>query len=552
VLNWASGDGVAGAEVTFSAEGATSVVSTDADGRFRFAPPREGRCTLALVTAADYLPFAPEWGHSPFDLVARAGTRVRDLTVYLTPAIDYTGVVLDPGEHPVAGAAVTLLGAGQGEQALHPIEDHFTTDDKGEFVFHAPDGALLEARHPAFAAARGRLDGAAQTSHRLTIHLRAREGAVELGAEKIAGRVIDATGAPVAGALVRATPKDDTDREALHPGAQALSDAAGRFTLEGLDPVHHGVVASHAGYAPATADDVRAGITDLVLDLHAGGALTGRVTAAGGGAPVPSFTISVTRRDGPVREVSVAVRSVVDPEGRFTVEDLDPGAYRVRASALTHAPSRPVDATVPDPPAASAPIEIALGRGGKLVGKVVDKAGGAPLDHARVSMESALDGSSAVPVVATALTSETGDFVLEGVPPGVRSVMVAAYGHNIRILSGLSFAEGDTIGPITVELGATADGEEPHIEVAGIGAALHAEGDGLTVDKVFPGGGALAAGLAPGDVILAVDGTPVASLGFDESIQHIRGPEGSTVVLKVRKANGAVVDVATLRRLIHA
>jgi C-terminal processing protease CtpA/Prc len=52
-------------------------------------------------------------------------------------------------------------------------------------------------------------------------------------------------------------------------------------------------------------------------------------------------------------------------------------------------------------------------------------------------------------------------------------------------------------------------------------------------------------------VVLAIDGEPVTNLGFDESIQLIRGPEGSTVVLTVRKANGTVVEVATPRHLIH-
>jgi RNA polymerase sigma factor (sigma-70 family) len=463
VVNWSSGEGVKGAEVLFSSGNQTSLAHTDAAGRFQIVPPSEGRCVIDLVTATGYLPFAPEFGHSPFELFARAGTRVKDLTIYLTPALDYTGLVLDPDEHPVPGALVTLLGAGEGEQALHPLENSFTADDKGEFVFHAPDGALLEARHPSFDPGRARFDGTAATSHHLTIHLHANAGAAELGREKIAGRVIDGSGAPVLAALVRATPLDSAP-DALHPTAQTLSDAAGHFTIYGLDPGRHRVIAALHGYAPATTDAVLAGDADLVLALHAGGALTGRVTGGAGSAPVPSFTIAVTRRDGPVKEVSVSVRSVVDPEGRFTVPDLEPGDYRVRASALTQAPSPPVDATVPDPPASAAPLEIALTRGGTLVGKVVEAGSGAPLAHARVSMESMLDTSSTVPIVASALTSDTGDFSLEGVSPGVRSVTVAAYQHNIRILSGMRFDDGATVGPVTVALAATEDGEEPHIE----------------------------------------------------------------------------------------
>src|SRR5262249_26390682 len=151
---------------------------------------------------------------------ARPGLRVRDLTVQLVPALDYTGVVVDPAGKPVASAAVTLLGAAQGERALHPIEDRFVSDDKGEFHFHAPDDAVLEARHPDYGAARGQMGGGALVSHRLVIKLPAKGTAAVLGGEKIAGRVVDAQGAPVAGATVKAHPLYE-GHESKGPSGQA-------------------------------------------------------------------------------------------------------------------------------------------------------------------------------------------------------------------------------------------------------------------------------------------------------------------------------------------
>jgi hypothetical protein len=278
----------------------------------------------------------------------------------------------------------------------------------------------------------------------------------------------------------------------------------------------------------------------------------GRVIDAEGGAPLPAFTVIVARREGPVKEVSVAVRSIIDPEGRFAVPDLEPGSYRVRASAHAHAPSAPIEVTVPDPPAEAAPISIALGRGGKLVGRVIEAAGG-PLAGARVSVENAFgDVSVATPIVASALTDERGDFELSGIPTGARSVMVAAYKHHIRILSGMSFVDGATVGPVTVDLAPTAEGEEPRVELAGLGAVLVVDGDGLRIDKIIAGGGAEAAGLVPGDVVLAVDGKPVSALGFDGAVQVIRGPVGTTVRLQVRRADGAVVEIVATRRRIRA
>ncbi len=547
VVNWSTGQGVPGAEVTFSIDGTTSATTSDEEGHFELEPARAGRSLLAMVTAPGYLPFAPEWGHSPFELFARPGLRVRDLTVQLVPAIDYTGVVLDPTGKPVAGATVTLLGAGGGEQALHPLEDRFVSDEQGEVHFHAPDDALLEARHPVHGIARGRMSGAALLNHRITLKLGSPDGLAHLGAEHISGRVVDGDGAPVAGAQVTAHP--DGMSEWNSASGQATTDASGRFSVEGLDPGRHTVVAQHTGYASANLDPVAAGATDVVLDLRRGGSLAGRVLSAEEGAPVPSFNVIVVRLDGPVKEIQVASRAVVDAEGRFTVPDLGPGDYRVRATALGRAPSRPVSVTLAG--ASGGPVEIRLGRGAKLLGKLIEALGGAPIEGARITIESTLDSSTAAPAVINGLTNAQGDFELDGVPPGVRSIVIGAYQHDVRIVSGLSFDEGVTNGPLTFDLARTPDGEQPHTELAGIGAQLSAQGDGLSIDKVYPGSGALAAGLAPGDVILAVDGTSIASLGMDDAVQRIRGPVGTTLVLSVRKADGTVIEVVASRKWFH-
>ena len=80
----------------------------------------------------------------------------------------------------------------------------------------------------------------------------------------------------------------------------------------------------------------------------------------------------------------------------------------------------------------------------------------------------------------------------------------------------------------------------------GVGAMLRADGDGLHVDSVVPGGGAEAAGDVPGDVSVAEDDAYVGSLGVDGSIRNLRGPEGSTVRLTVRRA-GQVGELTATR-----
>jgi C-terminal processing protease CtpA/Prc len=122
----------------------------------------------------------------------------------------------------------------------------------------------------------------------------------------------------------------------------------------------------------------------------------------------------------------------------------------------------------------------------------------------------------------------------------------------MKIVSNLEVEPDAIVGPIRVELEATREGEAPKLELAGIGAQLEGVDDGLLIKMVVPGGGAEAAGLVVGDVLLAVDGATVLELGFDGAIQRIRGPEGTTVRLAVRRAaGGRVVDVVAERRKIR-
>jgi hypothetical protein len=543
VLDFSTGQGVPGAQVTFAGDAGSQTVASDDKGQFAFEPPAAGAYTLAVVTAAGYLPFAPDWGTSAIALTARPGLRIDDVRVYLTPSIDYVGVVVDPDGAPVAGAEVRLVGAAAGEQALVPIADRYVSDARGEFVFHAHDEALLEARKAGFAPGRARLARGAQISHRLTIALgRAGTAAAGLGAQAITGRVLAPGGAPVKGAVVRAEPQGGRE---LQIDGEARAGDDGRFVLAGLDAIPYLVRATCPGCSTAEARVVAPG--DVTLRLEPGGGIAGRVIDGGGG-PVASFTVVVNRRRGPLLEETVQQATVIDAEGHFEVDGLAEGDYRVRATGYGHAASGPIDVHV-KPGDDPADVLLQLPRGGTLIGRVVERGTGAPLELARLSVESSLGvGSSAVPLVLTTVTDARGEFTLEGLQPGVRSVTAAAYAHNLQMRTGLVIEEGGSLGPLVFELTPTKEGEEPTVELFGVGAMLGPDGDVLVVQQVIPGGGAALAGLVPGDAVLRIDGVPVAALGMDDSIQRIRGPEGSLVRLAVRRvADGSIADVPVKR-----
>jgi hypothetical protein len=260
-----------------------------------------------------------------------------------------------------------------------------------------------------------------------------------------------------------------------------------------------------------------------------------------------SFVVLVARPRGALAREVVTVEPTLDPEGRYEIPALPPGSYEISVSASGRAMSPPRALQIAEE---DVEASFALERGGRIRGRVIDAEDGAPLGAARVTLEGRLDGLGEQPLSASATTADDGTFDLAGVGEGPQSVLAAAADHHARLLAGLLVPAGGLL-EITLELSRVADGEEPTIELAGIGAVLSAKDDVLLIGHVVEGGGAAEAGLTVGDAILAVDGAPVARLGFAGSIQRIRGPEGTAVQLSVRKvgAEDAVTLAVTRRRL---
>ncbi|HET8541625.1 MAG TPA: carboxypeptidase regulatory-like domain-containing protein [Anaeromyxobacter sp.] len=544
VVSRASGQGVPGAELTFSRGGAAASVRAGPDGAFRFDPPATGRWLVAAVTAPGFLPFAPEWGHSPVQLDARPGLHVRGLVVHLVPATEIVGKVVDGERRPVEGAEVRLLGVAS-EAALVAIPDRFTSDALGEFRFVAPVGATLEARKAGLAPGRVELDHLASLARRVTIVLGPPQAAQGEPAA-ISGRVVARGAGPVAGALVLAEREPSFEDGALV--AQAATGADGAFELRGLDPGRYRITARAEGRSPGRVRGVNAGARDVLVELGDGARLRGCVRDASSGAPVAPFTVLVLDRRAALFRPVQQSRSFVDASGCYAIDDLARGPAAVVVSAPGYAPSGEI--AVDLDPAREAVADAAVERGGRLAGVVLDLATRQPLRDARISVEGALiDAASTFPVLAEATTDADGRFVLEGLPSRF-SISAAAADHHARVVGGLEAAPARDAPAIEIALRPVAPGEEPRTELAGIGVVIAPRGETLVVTGVAPGGGAAEVGLGPGDAILRVNGEPVTELGFAGAVSAIRGPEGTIVLLTIRRGD-RTLEVRVPRRLVR-
>jgi hypothetical protein len=309
-----------------------------------------------------------------------------------------------------------------------------------------------------------------------------------------------------------------------------------------------------AGDAGATEDDDEDEGTDAGVQLD-GGAGSARVVGAvreqGSGRPIAAFTIIAATRRGGVERGDRRTGSFLDADGHYALA-VRPGSQCVVAYALGYAAAaeRCIDVAA----GAEARVDFELPRGARISGRVIDRGSRAAIAGARVSLENPNAGAATpLPVIASAETDADGRFQLSGTDTGLRSIFVTARGHHSRVIPGLQL-EADRDAPsIEIDLLATEPGEEPSIESAGINAVVAAQGDTLVLGKCTPLGGADQAGLKAGDVLVAVDGIALATLGMQAGIEHLRGPEGSTVVVTIRRPpeEGTRDVVVTRRRVVN-
>jgi RNA polymerase sigma factor (sigma-70 family) len=523
VINWSTGEGVATAELTFTTAAGVTTVRAGKDGEFELAPPKPGTFSLATIIAPDFLPYAPELQHSPVRIVLGPKQAVRGLTLFLFPALDYFGTVVDDKGAPVAGAKVKLADPPAGEQTLEKIVTEWTADKQGKFVFHAPDGSVFEA-------ARGNkrgwavLDGNVQTTKQMVIKI----GDAPARDAVIRGRTVDKSGSPLPDVLITAVPEDKPGPQAVPRSvAFATSDAEGKFVIENLDRKAYSLLAELDDYAQARIEHIAGGTQNVVVALDEGESIAGVVNDAQD-KPVPAYTLLVTKRQGVIREL-VTTRSVIDPRGKFEIR-VEKGDYELIVSANGWAPSTPLAVS-----SGTSDAKIRLGAGAILHGTVLDADTGAPLTYARVGLEGAGGGASAQPANAGTVTRSDGTFELTGIPPGPFTISIGAGGYNPRLEGGLVATEGGVLGPIKLTLKKLADGEVPKIELVGIGVKLTAEGDAIKVELVVPESGAAAAGIVAGDLIVAIDGIVVTTLGMDGAVARIRGVAHTKVSVSIKR-----------------
>jgi hypothetical protein len=302
------GQPVAGAQVTLSSTPPRSSKS-DENGRFRFAQLLDRQ--YKLVARKDDLAGGP---------LVVSPRRDSEVVLNLARALRVSLRALSgSARKPVAGATFEL----RGSVVLTAVSDQ---DGRATVIGVLPGDWTLAAWAPKLARQFMRLS-VAEGSTSFEVFLQ--EGA------SITGRVIDDTGAPVAGAFVsyERTAESFISSEAMPDPSRdgAVTGTDGGFTLANLVVGSYRFTARHAEYAPTTTPPKLVdGRSPIEITLDRGTSLAGTVKNREGGV-VPGATVMVTPRRLR-REATIPREASADSEGRFSFSALSPGEVDVAAS----------------------------------------------------------------------------------------------------------------------------------------------------------------------------------------------------------------------------
>ena len=379
------GHPLAGVEIWRPTEGSDDVVAAVSGSDGSFTVPFDGVFPLGACPPGWLPDESPAKGEKP------EGFQIR-----LRPATRIAGRVVDAGGEPVEGAQVQawLSGVDRGcavylQTGCPGPADHRMghTDADGRFVFESLEPGWYEVilQDDGYRVER-RLGEAGKSAGEIAFVLPKRLAPLE-------GRVVDETGAPVAGARVSVS--------GVRPDSEALTGEDGTYRFPRVLPGRQRLEVRHEDFGlavemvevagPRTRFDVRMPLVTIVQ-----GRILGR-----DGSRVAAPSLLVDKE--PVE---------VDVEGRFRFS-LTPGEHTVRAEAPDRAPDErrlmatgnPID------------LDLVLGRPGAIVGRILDLA-----DRQFASLELQNGSRESLPEAressADARTDRQGRFELAGVAAG--------------------------------------------------------------------------------------------------------------------------------------
>jgi len=431
--------------------------TTDPGGLFEIAGLPEGRGYRLSAAKPGFAPGAKT------NVAVKAGEETRFVNVVLLKGGSLRGTVTGPDGAPVAGV----------EARLNPIAtaDWFggdaarvsaKTDEAGRFALDAvPPGKRRLA-----VDAAGFVPYASEPIE-FEDEKEAPALAVKLEAGvTIAGRVLDAAGAPIEGASVTAS---SANRRGGPPASRkATSDATGAYVVRGLAPdATFFVNATAPDHEVASRTGVPGGAESIDFTLKRNAGISGVVQRPDGSPMSARFSVRATATGGPAFPFgggggngpggfggrSQREESFTDAEGRFFLKGVRAGGANVVAKAEGFADAEPLAVDVPAEGVAEN-VGLTLKEAGGITGVVLRASDRTPVEGARVRDGKPDPGFGEFFASAFAPGSQEtpldGTFTLAGLAPGTHSVSVSHAEFPTVTVDEILVPAGPPVGPIEI------------------------------------------------------------------------------------------------------
>ena len=351
----------------------------------------------------------------------------------------------------------------------------------------------------------------------------------------IRGRVVDSAGQPVVDAQVRALAAPGNGGEPAFSSwlklPTAVTDAEGDFTLRGLSPGTYALQGRSPDGGESVAPDVTAGATGVTLKIVRPGGIDGTLVGYGQGAVVYASLVGAPN--------SKLNPGTVDGAS-FTVNGLRPGRYLVNAQNMGEGDAAIVDVRAGE----RAKVTLTAGGKGTIEGTVLDFKSRQPVAGAACRVVMSAEGQQGLTNwdPRTAPTSdERGRVLIDPAPAGNVTVACAMpHWKRSHPAVDVNLANGSraSVTLLSVELAS----ELPST----IGADFDWHRTAPRIASVAANSPAAKAGLLPGDLVTAVDGTSVETLNGPGVLFLIDGrAPGTEVTITIQRAGTKKTVTAT-------
>ncbi|WP_437509850.1 carboxypeptidase regulatory-like domain-containing protein [Sorangium sp. So ce1099] len=380
------------------------------------------------------------------------------------------GRVAEPAGAPVAGAMVCALlapGPLSLEETREPVCAQAAGDGRYMLTGLLPARWMISASAPGHRPAHHASRDGSRAPFVALGAGEARTGVdlvLPVGGVEVRGHVEDIGGGAVSGALVA------INSFASGPAAAVVTraDAQGAYAVW-IDEGPYGARAEADGYAQGTAQSVAPG-PPLKLLLTPASALVGRVIEAGTGTPVEGAKVTLDNGGGWGNIAPGVPVARSDAEGRFRLDRLPPGRYKLAARALGKV-GQARESVLLGVGQTSSEVVIELHRAAVVAGRVEIAPDGAPCALGNVTLVSQTkDGAGVAAIEAD------GSVLFEGLLRGSYEVLVGCAHHLAEpTYPPLEVGDADVEDLVwTVRAGLTIRGRVVDSDKNPVRAAVHA------------------------------------------------------------------------------